>query len=387
MSDKKILHIIHGFGSGGAETWLVAATKYLKAHPENHLHFDFLLTGGVKSVFDEEVEKYGSKIYYLKYSFKKILSFRRAFKTILKHTKYDVIHDHQDFISGWHFFSAIGYLPPITIAHLHNPYNFVRNYSISLQRKFSYSFGRLLMYKLCTKITGTSDVVMDEYGYNKYPYRLKRVHPTYCGFDPVEFAYSSTAKNKICNEFNWVPDSTKIAIFVGRIGTQSDDTAINQKNPEFAFQIAKALVGDNEQWKFLFVGYKGEYGNFVENEIGSLGLNERIKLLGIRKDIPSIMSAADVLICTSFWEGLGMVVVEAQASGLPVIMSDSVPLEAIIDENLVMQKQLTDPVLSWVNAIKTVTQRKVNRLSFQDKIHQSPFSISNSVLKLQKLYR
>src|SRR5687768_12723307 len=116
----KVLHIISGFGTGGAETWLLQVARYAQAHPELGFTIDFLATGGEPAVYDEEVLNTGSKIFYVKYSLGKIFNFRKSFTAILKKEKYTAIHNHQDFVSGWHFFSVLGYLPPIRISHLHN---------------------------------------------------------------------------------------------------------------------------------------------------------------------------------------------------------------------------------------------------------------------------
>ena len=103
-AERKILHIIHGFGPGGVETWLLSAVKYLHDNSRLNIKFDFMLTGGVAGIYDDEVKQYGSKVFYNRYSNKSILRFGRNFKEILRGNKYFAIHDHQDFISGWHFF-------------------------------------------------------------------------------------------------------------------------------------------------------------------------------------------------------------------------------------------------------------------------------------------
>ena len=114
---KKVLHIIDGFGTGGAETWLLACVKYLHQHQELGLHFDFLASGGKKGVFDDEVIGYGATVFYQKYSLKNFIGFRKQFKKILNQNDYVAIHDHQDFISGWHFLAGSGSLPVQRIAH------------------------------------------------------------------------------------------------------------------------------------------------------------------------------------------------------------------------------------------------------------------------------
>ena len=193
---ERVLHIIHGFGPGGVETWLVACVKYLSEHPEINVEFDFLASGGEPKVFDQEVKGYGSKIFYARYSIKSILSFRKALRQILSENKYIAVHDHEDFISGWHFLLAGKKLPQIKISHLHNPYNFVHNYVVNPLRGISFNVGRKMMVKFTSKITGTSDAVMDEYGYDKHPFVEKRIAPAYCGFDTDKFAFDEDAKKR-----------------------------------------------------------------------------------------------------------------------------------------------------------------------------------------------
>ncbi|WP_421796976.1 glycosyltransferase [Haliscomenobacter sp.] len=385
----RVLHVIDGFGAGGAETWLVKAVKYLKENQQLNVSFDFLCTGGVKRVFDEEVIALGSKIFYVKFSRSTVFKFTKTVREILAANQYDAVHHHQDFVSGWHFLLGLGLLPKIRISHLHNPYNFVRNYIVSNSRCVSYILGRFFSYILSTKITGTSESVMREYGLHKWPYSVKKIQPIYCGFDSKNFFFDKECKQNVCEEMEWKDfKQIKIALFIGRIGLQDYDSAKNQKNPEFAFQIAKELILSDKSWKFLFVGYKGKTANIFEQELRELGIDQDIKFLGLRKDIPSLLSSSDVLVFPSFWEGLGMVAVEAQANGLNVLMSEGVPQEAIVCEDLVKVKKLEDGVIEWVYEIKsTPSHDSERRASYCNKIELSPFSIQNSVRRMIQNYQ
>ena len=128
---KKILHIIHGFGVGGAETWLLSCTKYLKDNPNLNIQFDYVLACGKKEILDDEFLSLGSELFYIKYSLLNIFSFRNRLKSVLKRSSYVAVHNHLDFVSGLQFFSVLDLLPNIRITHLHNPWNFVNNYCIS----------------------------------------------------------------------------------------------------------------------------------------------------------------------------------------------------------------------------------------------------------------
>jgi glycosyltransferase EpsF len=384
-SAGKVLHILHGLGTGGAETWLLEVVRYLHAHPELGLQIDFLLTGGEKTVLDEEAIKSGARVFYIKYSFGNLLSFRRAFLELLRTERYDALHNHQDFISGWHFLLGAGALPPTRIAHLHNPYNFVRNYIDNPLRWFSFRTGRLLMALLATKITGTSNSVMDEYGYDRWPFRSKRVSPAYCGFNMKAFVYDPAARRDFFAEMRW-DAGARVALFVGRIGLENLDTARNQKNPELAFALAKHLVTQDKNWKFLFVGFKGALGLQMEEEVKTLQLQDRIYFTGLRRDIPVLMSAADVLVFPSIWEGLGMVAVEAQANGLPVLASNTVPREAVIIPALVKMLSLEQPLAEWYDAIRKMPVEESSRTDYVELAARAPFSIESSVQYLANLY-
>lgn len=380
-----MLHIIHGFGAGGVETWLLAAVKYLHLHPELNLRFDFLITGGTPSIFDNDIRSNGSEIYYNRYSWSTIFLFRSKFRKILRSNDYIAIHNHQDFVAGWHYLLGGRHLPLIRISHLHNTYNFVDNYIVNPFRWLSFKIGRALMSHYSTKITGTSDAVMDEYGYNHSPFSKKRVYPAYCGFDTDRFQYDESARIKLCTEMAW-GTSIKIALFVGRISLTSDGPFRNEKNPEFAMAVAKELVINNDEWHFLFVGYKGKTGEAMERQVYEENLSHRIKFLDIRMDVPQLMSASDVFIFPSLWEGLGMVAVEAQCAGLTVVMSDTVPKESIVCSDIVTIKSINEDPSAWAAAITKMSVKNEERKKYAEKVRNSPYSIENSVYRLIGLY-
>lgn len=380
---KKVLHIIHGFGMGGAETWLLACSKFLQQHPELGYEFDYLAIGGKKEKLDDAIIATGSKIFYVKYSLKNIFAFKKNIKNLLNDNQYVAIHSHLDFVSGWIYFATINYLPPIRIAHLHNPFNFVKNYTSNYGRKLSYLFGRYLMSIYSTSITGTSNRVMDEYGYNKGTFLKKRIKPAYCGFDETVFKYDSILRTKTRESLGILKEDI-VGIFVGRIGLETHDIAINQKNPEFAFHLAVKAASSHPNFKFIFVGHKGELGNKLELEIKALKLNKQIFFTGVRHDVASLMSASDFLLFPSYFEGLGMVAVEAQASGLKVLMSKMVPTEAVVISEIVHTIELNNENEKWIDLM--ISKNEQTRDLAYNKISNSPFSLKNSVLNLIELY-
>ena len=381
----KVLHILNGFGFGGAETWLLEIVKQNK----NQYCFDFLLTGGVEKELDIEFKREGCKLYYVKFSGKRMLFFARQLNKIVKREAYDVIHDHEDFVAGWHWLFLLFRLPRVRISHAHNSMIYINNYSNSLGRKLFYRLGKWLTGMLTTSLTGTSNQLLNELGYDRPFYRSKRIEPLYCGIKASAFKFNQVARDKIRNEFN-IAVNDKVVIFIGRIGL-SRQNEINHKNPEFAFEIAKCLTVDGSSYKVLFVGEKGALGAALEKQAAALGLADRIYFLGKRNDVNNVLSASDLMLFTSTLEPFGLVLVEAQFNSLPVVGSNIITKELILFPDMFMLLDIKNSrAPNWANQIKMYFRQPIDRLAYTVKhdrdIDASPFTIDSSYNRLLKYY-
>jgi hypothetical protein len=123
---------------GGAETWLIALLRLWARQGVNAPAVDFLATSGNRAVFDDEAAQLGARIYYVRYGRRDVVRFVREFRRILRLGQYDVVHDHQDYTSGWHFLMGLGNLPPVRITHIHNPaYQILNNYGVTPGRRIT----------------------------------------------------------------------------------------------------------------------------------------------------------------------------------------------------------------------------------------------------------
>jgi glycosyltransferase EpsF len=107
----------------------------------------------------------------------------------------------------------------------------------------------------------------------------------------------------------------------------------------------------------------------------------------VRKDIERLMMGADVLLFPSRGEGLGMVAVEAQAAGLPVLASTDVPEECLVVPELVQFLQLSKGVAVWARRLLSMFHEIPDPLISNIKVRESPFSIENSANNLLNLYK
>ena len=381
----RILQIFSTLGVGGAETWLMALLRHIdkiKVDLPFKVKIDICLTSGKKGVFDDEASSLGASLFYPHFSRGSLLTFANQFRSILSNGRYDVIHDHQDYMAGIHFLIGIGCLPPVRISHIHNPLLHLESYSTSYSRKITAKVGKYLLSKIATHVLGTSSQIIAEYGFNEDGFSNIKCGPVYCGFDVVRFqGYKKNYHHDLCKEFGW-HDDVKIILFVGRLNSN-----LNQKNPGFALQIFRDCTRINPNARFLMAGEGAEQIIEFGTKITMWGLQESVRIIGARSDIPRLMLGSNLLLFPSVGEGLGMVAVEAQAAGLPVLASDAVPQECEVIAGMVFFKSLKADASEWaVDALRILSLPMLGNISCNDAVRNSPFSIENSTSSLLNIY-
>ena len=382
----KVLQIVDSLGMGGAETWLMEVLRLWHASGAGRM--DFLATSGRRGLFDEEAEGLGARIHYVPYGRRNLPRFARAFRRILREGGYDAVHDHQDYASGWHFALALGTLPKVRVTHVHNPsYQIAMNYGVTLARRMTARIGKLLVARHATHIAGTSRQLIGEYGFDAARFAHIPKAALHCGFDPARFmGERPAARAAMLGEFGWAGDA-RIALFAGRID-QSSDPAHSQahKNAGFAVDVAIAAARQDGALHLLLAGAPSPAVPLLEARIAEAGMAGRITFAGIRRDLDRLMIGVDVLLFPSRGEGLGMVAVEAQAAGLPVLASDAVPREAVVVPELVRFASLADGAQAWVGELLALAAMPRDARAANRAVAESPFSIHHSADALARLY-
>ena len=143
----------------------------------------------------------------------------------------------------------------------------------------------------------------------------------------------------------------------------------------------------DEQIKAIFVG-DGHLRNDVENQAKELGLEKNILFLGIRKDISNILNCCDLFILPSIYEGLGLVMLEAQASGLPCLVSEAIQPEADLGIGLVKQIKLDDGIDKWADeALKLIGKKNNNKEAIEEAFKAKGYEIEDIVNTLLDVYK
>ena len=385
----KVLQILHALGMGGAETWLMEVLRLWRSQGALAPQMDFLATSGERGLFDDEALTLGAKIHYLPYGKRHMKSFAQGFRRILKEGDYTAIHDHQDYASGWHFMMAGRYLPPVRITHVHNPaYQIRNNYGITLGRRMTALIGKRLVGRYASHIMGTSRQVVGEYGFDEPRFQKIPRRALHCGFDPARFTGDPVAaRSSVCAEFRW-PADARILLFAGRTDHGLDlGHSQNHKNSGFAVRLGIESAKRDSSIRMVLCGAPSEATPILQARIDEAGCGGRIVMAGIRRDIERFMLASDLLLFPSRGEGLGMVAVEAQAAGLPVLASTAVPKECQVMDGMVKFLDVSPDMVPWVHAIaETLKQQKPDRKRCNSEVASSAFAIRNSAKQLEKLY-
>lgn len=387
MPPVRVLQVIDSLGMGGAETWLMELLRFWAG--SDTVKMDFLLTGGERAIFDDEAQALGAALYYVPYKRRRLLEFALAFRRILHSGRYDAIHDHHAYPAGWHFLMASGLLPPVRIIHVHNPsFGIYDTYGVTPSRRVAAKIGKYLVGHYATYLTGTSRQILTEYGFDAPSFRDLPKAALYCGVDPRRFAGEVCgAKATLRSEFRW-PDDAKVVLVAGRMDESPDvGHPRNHKNTGFAVDVLMAAMRRDARMRAIFAGKTSSALPTLEARIAKAGMTDRFAFAGVRSDIGCLMLGSDVLLFPSRGEGLGMVAVEAQASGLPVLASTAVPRECVVIPDLVTFLDITAGADRWADNIIGLALSPRDAASSNRRIAESAFSIKTSAHSLIRLYR
>lgn len=388
MHGPRVLQVFDSLGMGGAEVWLLELLRHWAGRADAP-RCDIICTSGGTAIFDDEAKALGAEIFYVPFGRRHLTAFRRSLSEILRNGSYVAIHDHQDFAAGWHFWAAKRQLPVRRIVHVHNPF-----FQLQLTRgkdligRIQLALSRRFVARYATDVLGTSSDVLTEYGFRGPAFRHANIQTLHCGFDVARFGGDrDEARQKVLSEFN-ADNQTRIVLFAGRIDHTADSAhATTHKNAPLAVKIAIETLKSRDRLLFLFAGKRSEASPVIEQWVNDAGYADKIRFLGIRNDIGTLMRGADLLLFPSRSEGLGMVAVEAQAAGLPVLASTGVPRECLVVPNMVRFVACHAPLAQWTsNLCDMLDMPRTAAITCQNLVNASAYSIPNSAAALEKIY-
>ncbi|GAB6011950.1 glycosyltransferase [Viscerimonas tarda] len=363
----KVVHVLGRLDRGGIETWLKDVILH---YDRENFQMDFVTNRPGEGVYDEIIVEMGSKLNPILLD-KGIWKFSRAFYKFLKAEQYNIVHAHSHFFSGYICFIAFLAGVSCRISHSHNDTSKID--SNSFYRKCYIEIQRMLINIFATKRVACSEPA------GKALFKNKSHEIIQYGINLSNFKKKEdNTRSKILKEFN-LPEN---AFFIGHVGSFSE-----QKNHDFLIDIYFHISKGNPNIYLLLIG-EGKLQEDIKKKVGSLNL-KNVLFLGGRNDVNLFMSEIfDIFLFPSLYEGLGIVLLEAQMAGLKCIISDVIPHDAIIIKENIRNLSLKDNSQKWANSLMEMLDNKnnIDYNSIVDKMYNSPFNITNSVASLENIY-
>jgi glycosyltransferase involved in cell wall biosynthesis len=368
----RILHVVGGMQRGGIENWLI---HFLRAIDHRHYHIDFLLLDNRPSAYDREILQLGSKLLYCRAA-RNPWKFARDFARVLKTQEpYDVVHSHVYSFTGFVLRLAARQGIPLRIAHAHDDRR-----AIEARRGIVRKCQRRLMKfwidrHAVVKLAASGDAADDLFGAGWRRDPSARV--LHCGVDLAPFR-ADLAPADVRKYFGLPVDALVIG-HVGRFATQ--------KNHKFVVEVAAEAIKLDQRVRLLLVG-DGPLRPEIERQVDALGIVGSVVFAGERDDVPAIMrSAMDVIVFPSLHEGLGLVLIEAQAAGRPCLIADRVPREADVVPGLISRRSIDEVPALWAERLLEIAAApRIGRAKALAAVERSPFNIMLSVQQLARIY-
>ena len=368
----KILHVLGGLNRGGAETWLMHVLRHID---RDRFQFDFLVHTEKKCAYDDEARELGARIIPNPDPSNPFLYAANFIRNYRKYGPYDVVHSHVHHYSGFVLFLAKTCGVPKRIAHSHNDTRPAESGAGVWRRTYLKVMERFIRIFATSGVAASRKAAEALYGANWE--NDMRWSVLYCGIDLEEFTGNDDIE-EIKNELG-LPICSSI---IGHVGS-----FVETKNHSFLIDIAEEVFRRLPNSYLLLVG-DGALRKEIEMKVREKGMEERVIFTGVREDIPRLMRAMDVFVMPSLYEGLPVVLIEAQASRVPCVISDSITAEADIIREMVCGIGLREPPTFWAEKVMELRGRKVDcsKGICLQAIRESPFNIENSVRALCSLY-
>ena len=191
-----------------------------------------------------------------------------------------------------------------------------------------------------------------------------------------KFCYNAQSRSIIRTELA-IPANKFVIGHIGSFGNY-------QKNHLFLLDVFKEVKNIIPHSALVLVG-DGAIRKHVENYSRQIGLNGDVIFTGVRDDVPQLLSAFDVFVFPSLNEGLGISAIEAQASGLPCLLSDCVPKEAAITKKVSFMS-LDSPKKLWAEKIASFNITETNRIEDNEIIKKAGYDIATNIFILKNYY-
>lgn len=366
----RVLHIFRKLDRGGAETWVMNVYRNID---RSRYQFHFLVESEDPGAYDEEVRRLGGQIHVLGSPRKPHKYLRRLMGVLKEYGPDSVVHSHVHHFSGIPLTIARIFRIPVRIAHSHSDLS-QRNHNAGFPRRLYYWVTKWLINSSSTVGLAASErAALSLFGPAWFHDARNQI--LLCGIDLS--AYRGGELGNGVRAHLGIDDDSLVLTHVGRFATM--------KNHAFLIRVFESVARIEPCAHLLLVG-DGPLRKGVEEEVKRRMLADKVTFAGGRSDVPSILGSSDVFVFPSLYEGLGLALVEAQAAGVPCVLSDVIPSEADVIPRLITRLSLEQSPDDWADAVLASAEGRLNPAETLELVSNSPFNIHHSVEALVGIY-
>lgn len=318
MNKKKVLvgYIIDGKHSG-IDKYIL---NFLKTVSSDQVQVD-LLTNKFDGTLADDIKPYHARLFEVPNLKDPIGQFKET-KKLIEVEQYDVVYFNvSSAIQMIGLMAAHAAKVPLKIMHSHSSGFDIKNPTKRRLKTLVHNIGKLFLHSMADKCLACSNKA-GEWLYSMKTVKSDKFKVINNAVDVEKFQYNERLRREKREELN-----IDNAFVIGHVGSFS-----YVKNHSFLIDVFDAFAKKHEDSRLVLVG-TGDEEAFVKEKVAKLGLEAKVMFLGIRSDVPALMQAFDLFVLPSWFEGLPMVGIEAQISGLPCYFSDKITTEARIRED------------------------------------------------------
>ena len=343
--------------------------EYYRHIDKEIVQFDFICDEDSNSIPFEEIEALGGRVFVVP-PYQKIIANMKAMKRIFRENNYQILHGYNSTMNLFSMFVGKQCGIPVRI-----------NESISMGHKDDKKNVLKIMLKPFSKCFSThfmaNGEVCGRWQFGDKLYNKGKVIVFKTVIDTEKHKYEPDVREKCRKEFDLLDN-----IVIGHIGRFTA-----QKNTLFVIDIFNDIVKKEPKAKLILIGH-GELEEEMLKKIEKYGIGNSVLYLGKREDIHQFYNAMDCFLLPSLYEGLPVVGVEAECSGLPMFFSSEIPKESSPCEDLGFFLELEKPAGEWAAEILEKTKALMGqRKDRSEQVLRAGFDSRNEGIRLTNFYQ
>lgn len=363
----RVLHIMSGFG-GGISSFIRNKAEYMV---NENIQFDVVTYDECPKEFKEVIYQTGGEVYNLiNPKINGWQAFKDSFTSVLKENNYDIIYSH---INGYRILPYYYYVRKYSKApfYVHSHSSHYPKFMQSKQKQLNIRMDQLINQKVTDKIVGCGSLSIKHiFGENVQEEEMVVIPNS---VDVERFIKNPEHIEKLRQIHRATFQLTENDLVIGHIGRLE-----TVKNHELTIQMAEKIKRQQLEMKILIIG-EGNRETELKTIVSEKQLTDVIFFTGRISPIEDFYPALDVVLLPSFSEGLPTVVVEAQASGVPVVMSNTITEEVDLGFDMLKTVSLKADPSEWIKAVEKTKQVRVPKAAIREKaIIEKKFSNETS---------